>query len=695
LHSFDQEIAVRQLGRSAQQQRGAIVVFAAIGMSVVVIMLSLADIGFLYYYKREYQKAADLAAMAGARRLVSKSPGVRSCDDNARPAAIDNAARNLGGKNYALQVECGRWNPRASTLDGRLDTSVDIDELDAVRAIVSGTPPRFLAFSPSPTISARAIALADQPLAQLTIRSGVASINSEQSALLDAIVGGFLGGSISLPVAAWNGLLNTDINLLNYLDALALDLGIDAGNYDQVLGAEVTMGQLFDVAADVLNRGGGAGEVSAAVSGLNQLLGVNLPGFSSPAQLGDLLGVQAGTPASALDLGLNVLDLVQGGAQLASGGSVATVNLPVVGVPGFAAVGVKLQAIEPPMLSSVGNPALAQANPNGPDRIYVRTAQVRALIDIDLGGVTGLASSLTAAVSPLLSPIINFLNSAGFGGLNLLEAVGDLLQDVFALLLTACNNNCQSRNAVYAEALAQPLQISLDAAAANARVTGYDCSSGKSLDVAAETSVAHLRIGRMTESDVFSSVGTPTVDPVSVIEIGYRRVRPQSCFVILGIGSCSNEQWEQPDGTWLTNGQVTARRYVISGLGVKVDAPVGSATYPNLQYTNPDLPEVGQPPEFQDISTSNVVGSLATTLQNVTIEPYASAPNGLLGNLLNGTIGFLSQVIANLQDVIRGVLAALLDPLLDTLLPLLGINLATAEVGANLSCDGGGATLVN
>lgn len=687
---------MRQPVRNAQrQQRGAVMVFAAIGLSVVVITLSLADIGFLYFYKREYQKAADLAAMAGARHLVSKVTGVRSCDDNARPAAVDNAARNLGGRSYSLQVECGRWNPRASTLDGRLDTSVDTDELDAVRAIVSGTPPRFLPFSPSPTITARAIAIADQPLAQLTIRSGVASINTEQSVLLNGIVGGFLGGSINLPVAAWTGLLNTDINLLNYLDALALDLGLDVGNYDQVLGTQVTVGQLLDVAADVLNRGGGTGEINAAIGGLNQLVGVNLPGLSQPVQLGELLGIQTGMPSSALDLGLNVLDLVQGGAQLASVGSVASVNLPVVGIPGVATIGVKLKAIEPPVPSAVGNPALARVNPNGPDRIYVRTAQVRALIDVDLSGVTGLANSLTDAVSPLLTPIINFLNTAGYGGLNLLNAVGNLLQDVFAVLLNICNNNCPSRNAIYAEALAQPLQISLDAAAANARVADYDCSAGKALDVAAETSVAYLRIGRMTESDVFSGAGTPTVDPVSVIEIGYRRVRPQSCVVILGLGSCSNEQWEQVNGTWLTNGKATARRYVISGLGLRVDAPVGSATFPDLQYSSPDLPEVGQPPEFQSISTSSVVGSLASTLQNVTIEPYASAPNGVLGNLLNGTIAFLAQVIANLQDVIRNVLAALLDPLLNTLLPLLGINLATAEVGANLSCDGGGATLVN
>lgn len=678
-----------------RRQRGSIIVFASLAISLVVIMLSVADIGFLYYYKREYQKAADLAAMAGARRLVSRDTGLRSCVGNAVPAAQQNAAQNLGARVYGITVDCGQWRPSANDAASRFDTGAASGQINAVRVQISGSPPRFLPFISPVTLTAQATALADQPLAQLTIRNGVASLNTANSQLLDGVVGGLLGGSVNLTsVGGWNGLLSTDINLLRYLDAMAVDLGLDVGDYDAVLGTQITLRRMLDVGADVLSRGGGTGSVNVALQGLNNLRAVNLPGMSQALTLGQLLNVQTGAPASALDLGLNLLDVVQGGVQLASGGRVATINLPVT-IPGVASIAADVQVIEPPRLSAIGNPALAALDPYGPDRIFVRTAQVRALVSVNVSGVSNLLTQLTNAVSPLLSPIINFLNTAGFGGLNLLNAVGNLLKDVFELLLTVCNNNCSSRNAIYVEALAQPLQLSLDAAGADARVTDYDCANGKALTASGQTSVAHLRVGTINREAAFSSSALPAVSPVSLIEIGYRRVRPQRCFLLLGIGTCENEQWEQSGGAWLTNGKATARKYVISGLGLRANSSVGQSNYPALQYASPTLPELGDPPAYQMMSSSSVVSSLSNTLANIAIEPYQSNANGALGNLLNGTYSLLNDVVAALRAVVQNVLAGLLDPVVNSLMPLLGVNLATAEVGANLSCDGGGATLID
>jgi uncharacterized membrane protein len=694
-HSFDQEIAVRQLGRSAQQQRGAIVVFAAIGLSVVVIMLSLADIGFLYYYKREYQKAADLAAMAGARRLVSKSTGVRSCDDNARPAAVDNAARNLGGKDYALQVDCGRWNPRAATVDNRLDTSVDIDELDAVRAIVSGAPPRFLPFSPSPTISARAIALADQPLAQLTIRSTLLAVDTQQSELLNGVVGGMLGGSINLPVAAWSGLLNTDINLLNYLDALALELGLDVGNYDQVLGADVTLGQLLEVAADVLNQGGGTGEVSAAVSGLNQLLGYSLPGFSPLLQLGDLIGVQTGTPSSGADVALNLLQLVQGGVQLANSACAVCANLPI-DLPGVAAVQVRSKVLQPPQLSAVGNPALAAADPLGPDRIFVRTAQVRTLISVDLP-VSG----------SVLSGLQSLLNDTVVSGIT--NAVNDLLSlNLLGLLNTlSCLVACDiQRDIIDIEVLPTPrVDVNLDAGGGQAYVTDHECSSsGKSLTTPTRTSVAELRIGQMGTSaqnaadNVFASEAPPLVEPIPLLDIGHRRVRYQCTLLLI----CS-VRWQTEAGTWNADKNLSYRhRFSGGGIGVKADVPIAASNYTQT-YTDPPadgLPELGREPAWKTSSSASLVNSLYGALQGLELQFYQpAAGSGIAGGGIGGVLYLVGSaagtLVDTLMDVITGALSPLLDPLLDFLVNALGIDLGQVEVGANLSCDGGGATLVN
>jgi len=669
------------------KQSGAILLFAAVGMSLIVILLSITNIGFLYTYKREYQKTADLAALAGARKLIAQD-GSRSCINNATPAATTNANQNLGSRVHTTVVTCGKWNPSAVAPFPRFDTAVTSDQVDAVRVVISGTPPRFLPFTPPTLVSAEATALADQPVAQLTIRSTLATVDTQQSALLNGVVGGLLGGSVNLPVASWNGLLNTNINLLTYLDALAVELGVNAGNYDGVLSAPVSVGQLLQVAASVLPAGS-APDVSASLNDLGQL-GANLP----PIVLGDLLNVQSNVPTSALDVGLNVLQLVEGSVQLAGKDSVASVNLPV-NIPGVASATVKLKVIEPPQPSAIGNPALAKADPYGEDEIYVRTAQVRALVTLNLNAVTNLVGNLTDALSPLLNPIVNFLNSTELQNLNLLGAVGDLLTDVFNALLTICNNNCTARNQVYAEGLAQPLQVSIDAAGAEARVMDYTCpKENKSLTADAKTSVAYLRVGSMNESEVFSSV-SPVVKPVSVVEIGYRRVRPRQCLLLLGIGSCSDLQWEQPNGSWKTDGKSTAKKYVISGLGLKVDSPVGGTSTPQLTYVTPTLPEIGETPEYKSVSSSSVVNSLGDTLANVSLLPYNSGSNGVLGGLLNGTLSLLSGVITTVQGLISSVLAGLLDPIVDTLLSSLGIQLDASDVGATMSCDGGGATLVD
>jgi uncharacterized membrane protein len=680
---------------SPRQQGGAIIAFAAIGLSVLVILLSITDIGFLYYYKREYQKAADLAAMAGARKLVSPVTGLRSCVDNATPAAADNAARNLGGKTYTLQVECGKWTPTAATRAARLDTSVDEDQLDAVRATISGVPPRFLPFNSTPTISASAVALADQPLAQLTIKSTVAAVDTEQSALLNGVVGGLLGGSIDLSVAAWNGLLNTNINLLSYLDALALELGIDAGNYDEVLGAEVTLGQLLEVAADVLERGGGTGEISAGVGGLNDLLSVGLPGFDPLIHLGDLLNVQTGTPEAGLDTDLNLLQLVQGSVQLASSACAVCADIPI-NLPGVVGVQVHAKVIEPPQLSAIGNPALAVMDPMGPDRIYVRTAQVRTLISVDIP-IAGL----------VLDGLNDLLSSSVVSGLT--TAVNDLLSlNILPLIETlSCVVYCDiQRDASDIQILPTPrLDINLDAGSGEAHVSDYACDDeGKSLTAPTTTAVAELRIGKMGDSaedavnQVFASTAPPTVEPLPLVDIGSKRVRYQCTLLLF----CWTE-WRTEAGTWSGNEADAARiAFAGGGIGLKADVPIAGGNSTQV-YNDPPaggLPNIGEEPAWQSVSSTGIVSSLSSTLSGLSLEFYEPTGSGGIGGSGLGSVLYLvgsvvNTLVAAIMDIVDVLLAPLLDPLLDVLLSGLGIDLDKVDVGGNLSCDGGGATLVD
>lgn len=669
----------------ARRQRGSIIVFSALALSLVVILLSLADIGFLYYYKRDYQKAADLAAMAGAKRLISVTTGVRSCDGNARPAAVASAANNLGSRVYALETTCGRWTPSAATPELRFDTAVAADELDAVRVVISGTPPRFLPFVDEVTISARATALADQPMAQLTIRSTLATVDTTKSPLLNAVVGGLLGGSINLPVAAWNGLLNTNINLLKYLDALALELGVNVGNYDQVLGADVTLRQLLDVAVDVLNRGGGTGDVNAAVGGLGQLLGVNLPGFSPLLKLGDLLNIETGTPAAALDLGLNLFNLVEGSVQLASAHCAVCVDLPI-NLPGVAGIGVKLKVVEPPQLSAIGNPNV--------DRIAVRTAQVRAVVSANLQ-VLNVVNDLLAAVTGLLGPVTNVLNA--LLSLNL----GATLNAVFDLLgsLICGGASCPTHDIVYVKVLKDArLDLSLDVGSARAEVDAFSCSTGdaKSMDVAASAAVGQLRLGKIDNPFALD----PVVSPVEILQIGQQTVRPDGCLLTGCWGSKykKGNQWvaNRDDADFLVKLGIRVRANNSNLLGggnqsLVFRAPV-DAELPDLDGPrNPNDQQI-----YKSLAAQNLVGSLESTLGTVDLELYKTSNSGGLLELLVGILNpVLNTLINDLLAPLVAVLGSLLDPILEALLGALGINLASAEVGANLTCTGGGATLID
>ncbi|MNG15007.1 hypothetical protein D3C84_988040 [compost metagenome] len=67
---------------------------------------------------------------------------------------------------------------------------------------------------------------------------------------------------------------------------------------------------------------------------------------------------------------------------------------------------------------------------------------------------------------------------------------------------------------------------------------------------------------------------------------------------------------------------------------------------------------------------------------------------GPSGSLVSGLGAILSNVTTLLISAINSVLSPLLDSLINTLLLSLGIDLNKVDVGANLSCHSGRATLV-
>jgi uncharacterized membrane protein len=206
---------------------------------------------------------------------------------------------------------------------------------------------------------------------------------------LNPLFSGLLGGNVNLTLAGWNGLLTTNINLLSYLDQLAVNLNVAAGNYTQLLNTTVTASQLIQAAISVLTANGATADVLTALGNL-QVAAIN----QAPLTLGQILQLQTGTTAAALNANLQVFQLIQGVVQLSNSQSAVAATLPV-SLLGLANITTQVKVIEPPQLSAIGNPALAAANPLGPNAIYVRTAQVRTQVTVSLPVLSNLSGLTT------------------------------------------------------------------------------------------------------------------------------------------------------------------------------------------------------------------------------------------------------------------------------------------------------------
>jgi uncharacterized membrane protein len=644
------------------RQRGAIGLMAAATLSLaVVLMLLVVDTGRLYMEQRKLQRVVDNAALEAVSRGGNCLPGL-----TAASYVGQSAVRNgfIVDTNNTLATTCGTLVTAAT---GLRTFTVDATQAAAVKVAASRTLTTSFAggvqalFSGSAvslntTLNASAVAAKpQQTVAQLNIRSTLASIDTAQSNILNPIFSGLLGGNVNLTALGWDGLLNTDINLLSYLNQLAINLNVTAGNYSQLLNTQATVTQLIQAAATVVQRSGATAEVMTALGNL-QLAAIN----TAPVKLGDILQLQSGTTAAGLDANLQLLQLIQGVVQLANSKSAVAATLPI-SVLGLANVTVRVKVIEPPQFSAIGDPALAKADPLGPNRIYVRTAQIRTMLSLNLpvlSGGTALANAVLGLVGTL-TPTLNALLS-----LNLVAT----LNSVGCLLGAGCEQ---------LDPLLLPspqIDISLDAGGAKSYVTDYSCPTGntgtKSLTAHTITSIADLKLGKIDATNAFSSAAEPTVKPLPVVDLGI-----VTCHKILGLGTCDSN---------------THVQFGAGGIGIMLDTSVAqnsqdlvfSSTTPFATPANLKLP-----PSVQSaVPTSNIVGSLSGTLAGINLIVYKPVGSNPLGAILNVAGSLISDVTAILQPLITSLLSPLLDPLLNNLLKALGINLMDVDVGANMTC---------
>ncbi|NCE90544.1 pilus assembly protein TadG-related protein [Pseudomonas sp. L13] len=643
--------------RFGSRQRGAIGLMAAGTLALALVFTLLAvDSGRLYLEKRKLQSVADTSALEAAGL-----GGQCGTNTTANAYATQNAARNgfVVGNGSTLAVTCGTLATNA--LNTRV-FSADATKSDAIRVVASRTVLTSIAnglwnlFSGAPitpqiNLSATAVAATPPPVAQLSIRSSLASVDSGKSPLLNLVIGNLLGGNLSLTAAGWNGLLQTNVNLLSYLDQLAINLNVKAGDYDALLSTAVSATQLIDAAVKVLQKNGAA--VTAVV---NDVISIQaIAPNSKLLTVGDLLDIATGTPTAALNSNVQLFQLLEAVAQLSSSknavSAAAQVAIPLVGN-----VSIQTKVIEPPQLSAIGNPVLAKKglqNTPPTDQIFVRTAQVRTLVTVQapiIKAVSGVVSILTGLGTPVSQVVKGLLN------LNLPAVVGGVL------CLVACN--------VADVDVTTSLAIYIEAGSAQTNVTDFNCDSpaSKSLTVKTTTSLATLAVGTVDPVAAFSSSAAVNVQPVRLIDFGERY-----CVVLTLL--CSPNRTPNVGG----------------GLLLKANSTIGAQT--STMVFAP-VAEMNAPPTYKFApGTANIVGSLVSTLNGLQVT-YAPPSGSVSNGALAGVAGLLATITTAVVGLIQNVLSPILDPIVNTLLSALGINLGNAEVGANLTCHMGRAYLV-
>ncbi len=76
------------------------------------------------------------------------------------------------------------------------------------------------------------------------------------------------------------------------------------------------------------------------------------------------------------------------------------------------------------------------------------------------------------------------------------------------------------------------------------------------------------------------------------------------------------------------------------------------------------------------------------------MDVYKAVTPTIMGSVITGAASLVGDLLTVLDGIIDGVLKQLLSSVVDPLLAALGVTLAPADVGSNLSCNFGQATLV-
>ncbi len=377
------------LRRLAGDKSGNFAVMAALTALVALMLTAFAvDEGSLFTERREAQALADLAAIAAAANIDNaETAALTTLTDNGIATPVlrqPGAAPDTAGGKVSVTVVRGRYASGPGAAAGRRFTA-NAAPFNAVEVSLNKKGTLFFgsAFTSPPVIGVKAVAAAT-PQAAFSLGSRLASLDG---GIVNDLLGALVGGKIALQAMDYDRLLQADIGVLPFLDALATRLNLTAGSYADVLASQATVGQIANAMADVPGLDSASrAALQAVAAGAASKVAIPL---SKLVDLGPVGKLALGQQPPGLDVEAGALGMLMAAASLANGTNQAAVNL-ATGIPGLTNLSLAIAIGEPPQSS----PWMAVGEPGA----TVRTAQTRIKLSANVTvGVPNLGGGIELA----------------------------------------------------------------------------------------------------------------------------------------------------------------------------------------------------------------------------------------------------------------------------------------------------------
>jgi uncharacterized membrane protein len=496
--------------RLLASRSASINLIAAISAPVVLLMAAVGlDHGNMILSKRTLQQHADLAAIVGSYDIANAEAKVLGhFQRNGADFAVRNGAKMLtrdGVVNFDEAKAFAQYGGYAELVRGQYLADVTIapdkrfianaSPSDALKVTIRQSPKLFFPSILHTDARLGAVGVAAiGKVASAGISSRLASVDG---GIVNAMLSALTGTTVSLQLMDSQALVAADINVLSFVDQLALDLNLKAATYEQVLATEVTFPQMLASLSKSANVG------NAATTALSRLV-QQTNKSKSKLKLEKLInlgsyGRRLVGSVSGLELKAGLMEVISAAANIANAGKQIAVDLDAA-VPGLLSTKLTLWVGEPAVEASyygVRRPGSA-----------VRTAQTRLKLVTE---VKGLAALLGIRIK--LPIYVDIAKAEGLisgvtcsGGLNGATAGVDVAVKpaVFDIMLGSVNENDFFGTKPVALGKAEIIDVVLVAVDAKSRVTAGN-QQATTLKFS-DADIKAARIKSISTSDLTSSL---------------------------------------------------------------------------------------------------------------------------------------------------------------------------------------------